>query len=67
MIFDAHSDVLSDVAVKTLKGENNILKKYHYDNLVLYGLRVKIIIGLLIGLMRYLNALKKSLIIAAIL
>ena len=34
MIFDAHSDVLSDVAVKTLKGENNILKKYHYDNLV---------------------------------
>lgn len=34
MIFDAHSDVLSDVAVKTLKGESNILKKYHYDNLV---------------------------------
>ncbi|MDO6993270.1 membrane dipeptidase [Brachyspira innocens] len=34
MIFDAHSDIWTDVAVKTLKGENNIIKKYHYDNLV---------------------------------
>ncbi|MEI0516324.1 dipeptidase [Brachyspira murdochii] len=34
MIFDAHSDIWTDVAVKTLKGENNIIKKYHYNNLV---------------------------------
>ena len=34
MIFDAHSDIWTDVAVKTLKGENNIIKKYHYDNLI---------------------------------
>lgn len=26
MIFDAHSDIWTDVAVKTLKGENNIIK-----------------------------------------
>ena len=34
MIFDAHSDIWTDVAVKTLRGENNIIKKYHYDNLI---------------------------------
>lgn len=34
MIFDAHSDTWTDVVVKTLRGENNIIKKYHYDNLV---------------------------------
>ena len=34
MIFDAHSDVLSDVTIRTLRGESNILKKYHYNNLV---------------------------------
>ena len=34
MIFDAHSDIWTDVAVKTSKGENNILKRYHYGNLV---------------------------------
>ena len=34
MIFDAHSDIWTDVAVKTSKGENNIIKKYHYDNLI---------------------------------
>ena len=34
MIFDAHSDIWTDVAVKILKGENNIIKKYHYDNMI---------------------------------
>ena len=34
MIFDAHSNIWTDVAVKTSKGENNIIKKYHYDNLI---------------------------------
>ncbi|WP_297297313.1 membrane dipeptidase [uncultured Brachyspira sp.] len=34
MIFDAHSDIWTDVAVKSSKGENNIIKKYHYDNLI---------------------------------
>ena len=34
MIFDAHSDTWTDVAVKTSKGESNIIKKYHYDNLI---------------------------------
>ena len=34
MIFDAHSDIWTDVAVKTFKGENNIIKKYHYDNMI---------------------------------
>ena len=34
MIFDAHSDIWTDVAVKTFKSENNIIKKYHYDNMI---------------------------------
>ena len=34
MIFDAHSDILTDVVVKISKVENNIIKKYHYDNLI---------------------------------
>lgn len=34
MIFDAHSDIWTDVTVKISKGENNIIKKYHYDNLI---------------------------------
>ncbi|MEI0538826.1 dipeptidase [Brachyspira pulli] len=34
MIFDAHSDTWSDVTIKIAKGENNILKRYHYGNLV---------------------------------
>ena len=34
MIFDAHSDTWTDVDVKITKGESNIIKKYHYDNLV---------------------------------
>ncbi len=34
MIFDAHSDIWTDVTAKTLKGENNIIKKYHYNNLI---------------------------------
>ena len=33
MIFDGHSDIWTDVTQRTLKGENNILKKYHLDKL----------------------------------
>ena len=32
-IFDGHSDIWTDVTQRTLKGENNILKKYHLDKL----------------------------------
>lgn len=34
MIFDAHSDIWTDVDSKISKGENSIIKKYHYDNLI---------------------------------
>ncbi len=34
MIFDAHSDTLTDFTNKILKGENNIFKKYHYQNFI---------------------------------
>lgn len=32
-IFDGHSDIWTDVTARTLKGENNILKKYHLQKL----------------------------------
>lgn len=34
MIFDAHSDIWTDVTEKIKNGENNIIKKYHYNNLI---------------------------------
>lgn len=33
MIFDSHSDIWSDVTVKTLRGEKDIFRKYHYERL----------------------------------
>lgn len=33
MIFDGHSDIWTDVTVKSLNGETDILKKYHMDKL----------------------------------
>jgi len=33
MIFDGHSDILTDVTIRTLNGENDIIRKYHLDKL----------------------------------
>ena len=33
MVFDCHSDLFTDVTVKMLKGEKNIIKKYHLEDL----------------------------------
>lgn len=33
MIFDAHSDIWSDVTVRTLRGETDIFRKYHYERM----------------------------------
>lgn len=33
MIFDAHSDIWSDVTVKSINGEKDIFRKYHYERL----------------------------------
>lgn len=33
MIFDGHSDIFSDVTLRRLKGEKNILKSHHLDRL----------------------------------
>lgn len=32
-IFDAHSDILTDVTIKRLNGESNIFRRYHADRL----------------------------------
>lgn len=32
-IFDGHSDIFTDITVRSLKGEKNIIKKYHMDRL----------------------------------
>ena len=34
-IFDGHADIWYDVAEKRKLGEENIVKKYHYDRLVI--------------------------------
>lgn len=33
MVFDAHSDIWSDVTVRSLRGETDIFRKYHYERL----------------------------------
>ncbi len=33
MIFDSHSDIWSDVTIKTLQGETDIFRRYHLDRL----------------------------------
>lgn len=33
MIFDAHSDIWSDVTAKSISGEKDIFRKYHYERL----------------------------------
>lgn len=33
MIFDAHSDIWSDVTVRSINGEKDIFRKYHYERL----------------------------------
>ncbi|MFI3173602.1 MAG: membrane dipeptidase [Bacillota bacterium] len=33
MVFDAHSDIFTDVVLRRLKGETEILKKYHLERL----------------------------------
>jgi membrane dipeptidase len=34
MIFDAHSDILSDITTKYLNGETDVFRRYHYDGIV---------------------------------
>ena len=38
MVFDCHSDLFTDVTVKTLKGERNIIKNHHLKDLQQGGL-----------------------------
>ncbi|MDI3480388.1 MAG: rane dipeptidase [Tepidanaerobacteraceae bacterium] len=33
MNFDAHSDILTDVTIRRLRGEKNVFKKYHFERL----------------------------------
>lgn len=33
MVFDAHSDIWTDVTIRSLKGESDIFKKYHLERL----------------------------------
>lgn len=37
MVFDAHSDIWSDVTVKSLQGETDIFRRYHYNRLRMGG------------------------------
>lgn len=34
MIFDGHSDIWTDVTIRTLKGESDIIRKYHLNKLI---------------------------------
>ena len=33
MVFDAHSDIWTDVTIRSLKGESDIFSKYHLERL----------------------------------
>lgn len=37
MIFNGHSDILSDINMRRLKGEKEVFKKYHYNNFIKSG------------------------------
>lgn len=44
MIFDSHSDIWSDVTVKSLRGETDIFRKYHYERLRQGGIEGSILV-----------------------
>ena len=44
MIFDAHSDIWSDVTVKRIRGEKDIFRKYHYERLQKGGIEGSIFV-----------------------
>ncbi|MCM1037706.1 MAG: membrane dipeptidase [Roseburia sp.] len=43
MVFDAHSDIWSDVTVKFMRGESDIFRKYHYQRLQKGGIEGSIL------------------------
>mgnify|MGYP000855919299 FL=1 len=32
MVFNGHSDILSDINLRRLKGEKNVFRNHHYEN-----------------------------------
>lgn len=44
MVFDAHSDIWSDVTVRSLRGETDIFRKYHYERLKKGGIEGSIFV-----------------------
>ena len=44
MVFDSHSDIWSDVTVKSLRGETDIFRKYHYERLQKGGIEGSILV-----------------------
>lgn len=44
MVFDAHSDIWSDITVRTLRGETDIFRKYHYERLKKGGIEGSIFV-----------------------
>lgn len=42
MIFNGHSDILSDINLRRLKGEKDVFRKYHYKNFLKSGVKAAI-------------------------
>ena len=39
MIFNGHSDILSDINLRRLNGEKDVFRKYHYENFLKSGVK----------------------------
>ena len=37
MIFNGHSDILSDINLRSLNGEKDVFRKHHYENFLKSG------------------------------
>lgn len=44
MIFNGHSDILSDITLKRLNGEKDVFRKYHYENFLKSGVKAAIFV-----------------------
>ena len=44
MIFNGHSDILSDINLRRLNGEKDVFRKYHYENFLKSGVKSAILV-----------------------
>ena len=55
MIFDGHSDIFTDVTVRRLKGETQVLKNHHLPRLRATSKAAALFCGLILPMMQILQ------------